>query len=327
MDILLGGRYRTGELIGTGGAATVFRALDETLHRDVAVKMFTPTTPDDDAYRRQHTETLLLATLSHPVLVTLLDAGLYEDSSGTMSNYLVMELIEGQDLRKTLAAGPLAPAAVANIGADLADALNYIHENGVVHRDIKPANILMANTGSLDTRLHPKLSDFGIARVVDASVATVHGATIGTANYLSPEQALSQPVTPASDIYSLGLVLLECITGEKAFPGPIVESAVARLLKDPPIPESIGFDWQELLGRMTAREPDNRPTAHEVALQLRSWTETVVLPPNAGTRESIPPVPVGAQPHRISATSADTGNVTTGNVVIPTPPNRAPSVG
>jgi eukaryotic-like serine/threonine-protein kinase len=327
VDILLGGRYRTGELIGTGGAATVFRALDETLHRDVAVKMFTPTTPDDDAYRRQHTETLLLATLSHPVLVTLLDAGLYEDSSGTMSNYLVMELIEGQDLRKMLAAGQLKPAAVANIGADLADALNYIHENGVVHRDIKPANILMSNTGSLDTRLHPKLSDFGIARVVDASVATVHGATIGTANYLSPEQALSQPVTPASDIYSLGLVLLECLTGEKAFPGPIVESAVARLLKDPPIPETIGADWQELLGRMTAREPDNRPTAHEVALQLRSWTETVVLPPNAGTRESSPPAPVEAQLHHVSAVSPDPGNVTTGNVVIPTPPNRAPSVG
>jgi eukaryotic-like serine/threonine-protein kinase len=327
VDILLGGRYRTGELIGTGGAATVFRALDETLHRDVAVKMFTPTTPDDDAYRRQHTETLLLATLSHPVLVTLLDAGLYEDSSGTMSNYLVMELIEGQDLRKMLAAGPLSPPAVANIGADLADALNYIHENGVVHRDIKPANILMSNTGSQDTRLHPKLSDFGIARVVDASVATVHGATIGTANYLSPEQALSQPVTPASDIYSLGLVLLECLTGEKAFPGPIVESAVARLLKDPPIPDSIGTDWQELLGRMTARVPNDRPTAHEVALQLRSWTETVVLPPTAGARASLTPVPVEAQPHRVSAVSPDTGNFTTGNVVIPTPPNRAPSVG
>lgn len=329
MDLLLGERYRALELLGTGGGASVYRATDETLGREVAVKMFAPATANDDDYRRQHTETQLLATLNHPGLVTLHDAGMHSDDKGAITSYLVMELVEGSDLRKRLKAGPLAPAEVAELGADLADALNYVHSNGVIHRDVKPANILVSGSDEQDTRLTAKLSDFGIARVMEATMATAHGATIGTANYLSPEQAEAKKVGPSTDIYSLGLVLLECLTGEKAFPGPVVEAAVARLLRDPELPSFLGTDWRELLARMTERVPENRPSAHDVALILRQWYQSDSV---ADTGADRPTSGEGAAERRPAARrdGADdpaTGGGTTGNIHIPSPPNRAPSVG
>lgn len=316
MDVLLGHRYRTTELIGTGGAAAVYRAVDENLGREVAVKLFRPSVNEDDEIRRQQTETLLLATLNHPGLVTLLDAGIMEEEPGRSATYLVMELVDGPDLRQTLKSGPLTAAGAASLGADLADALNYVHSNGVIHRDVKPANILLYPQAENDTRLYPKLTDFGIARMTDATVATAHGATIGTANYLSPEQAQGGAVDPRTDIYSLGLVLLECITGEKAFPGPIVESAVARLLRDPEIPSSLGADWVEVLRSMTARTVDARPEAHEAAAALRALAVEPGQQP---------------QPRHDTADSGqeDTaaGGITTGNIYIPLPPTHAPSLG
>ncbi|GAA1351987.1 hypothetical protein GCM10009636_13400 [Arthrobacter koreensis] len=314
MDLFLGQRYRTTDLIGTGGAASVHRAMDENLGREVAVKVFRPTVQEDDDYRRQHTETLLLATLNHPGLVTLLDAGLHREEDGQVLNYLVMELVDGPDLRRTLKSGPLPAVSVASLGADLADALAYVHSKGVIHRDVKPANILLFPQEH-DSRLYPKLTDFGIARLVEATVATAHGATIGTANYLSPEQAQGGTVAPSTDIYSLGLVLLESLTGEKAFPGPIVEAAVARLLRDPEIPDSLGPDWVDLLRAMTNRLPDARPAAHEAASALRALAvepETAI--PHADDEEP-------------DAEEVCTGGVTTGNIYIPLPPTHAPSLG
>ncbi|MEB7504591.1 serine/threonine-protein kinase [Arthrobacter koreensis] len=314
MDLFLGQRYRTTDLIGTGGAASVHRAVDENLGRDVAVKIFRPSVQEDDDYRRQHTETLLLATLNHPGLVTLLDAGLHHAEDGQVLNYLVMELVDGPDLRRTLKSGPLPAVSVASLGADLADALAYVHSKGVIHRDVKPANILLYPQEH-DSRLYPKLTDFGIARLVEATVATAHGATIGTANYLSPEQAQGGTVAPSTDIYSLGLVLLESLTGEKAFPGPIVEAAVARLLRDPEIPESLGTEWVELLRAMTNRLPDARPAAHEAAAALRVLAaEPEVAVPQTAENDA-------------DAEEVCTGGVTTGNIYIPLPPTHAPSLG
>ncbi len=348
METILGGRYRTRELIGIGGSASVYRAVDESLGRDVAIKMFAPTTPDDDEYRRQHTETLLLATLNHPGLVTLLDAGLHTADDGATASFLVMELIEGADLRRRLRGGPLTSVETAQIGADLADALNYIHNHGVIHRDVKPANILLANGHLEDTWHHPKLSDFGIARMVEASMTTAQGATIGTANYLSPEQALGHPVTGAADVYSLALVLLECLTREKAFSGTPMEAALARLLRDPEIPGWLPARWKDLLTRMTSRNPDARPTAHEVALSLRNLAEaplpepSAVVSPSLGstgadeagnvaaasaaTASAVAELPSAGQPSAESPAERTGGN-TTGNLAIPAPPNRAPSVG
>ncbi|MBD7996895.1 serine/threonine protein kinase [Arthrobacter sp. Sa2CUA1] len=314
MDLFLGQRYRITELIGTGGAASVHRATDENLGREVAVKLFRPTVQEDDDYRRQHTETLLLATLNHPGLVTLLDAGLHHGEDGRVLSYLVMELVDGPDLRRTLKSGPLPPLSVASLGADLADALAYVHSQGVIHRDVKPANILLFPQEH-DSRLYPKLTDFGIARMVEATVATAHGATIGTANYLSPEQAQGGTVQPSTDIYSLGLVLLEALTGEKAFPGPIVEAAVARLLRDPEIPASLGEDWVELLRAMTARLPDVRPAAHDAAGALRLLASEPDVAFAAGG-------PAAAEDDEVS-----TGGITTGNIYIPLPPDHAPSLG
>lgn len=270
MDQLLGGRYRTTQLIANGGSATIYRAVDENLDREVAIKLFPASTEGADDVRRQEIEVKLLATLSHPGLITLIDAGLHQGENDVPRAFLVMELIDGPDLRGRLKEGPLAETDVMQIGADLADALHYMHSNGVMHRDVKPANILMAEL-DIDTRPHPKLTDFGIARNIEASQITVHGATVGTASYLSPEQATGSNVSTPTDIYSLGLVLLECLTGVKEFPGPLLEATVARLLRDPEVPASLGPDWVNLLSAMTAREPSDRPTAHETALILRQW--------------------------------------------------------
>ena len=318
MDVLLGNRYRTHELIGSGGAASVYRAVDENLGRDVAVKLFNPGLSEDDEMRRQHTEMMLLATLNHPGLVTLLDAGIHEDGSGRSSSYLVMELVDGPDLRSRLKEGALPGQATASLGADLADALSYVHDHGVIHRDVKPANILLFPQNEHDTRLYPQLTDFGIARMVDATVATAQGATIGTANYLSPEQAQGTTVEPRTDIYSLGLVLLECLTGEKAFPGPVVEAAIARLLRDPEVPDFLGGEWVELLRAMTARTVQARPHAHEAASTLRLLAvETDTAGPGTLARVAGGP----ADP------DTGTGGITTGNIYIPAPPDRAPTLG
>lgn len=323
MTVLLADRYRTTDLLGVGGTASVYRAHDCRLHRDVAVKIFNATTSDDDAYRRQHTETILLTTLNHPGLVTVHDAGMHKDPEGRTAGYLVMEFVDGEDLRHLLQRGALPADVVAQLGADMADALAYIHSEGVIHRDVKPANILLFYSSDHGTRLYPKLTDFGIARVVEAASATAVGATIGTANYLSPEQAKGDPLDRRSDIYSLGLVLLECLLGEKSFPGPVVEAALARLLRDPDVPDSLGSDWVRLLRQMTARDPLLRPDAHEVALRLRSHDDA---PFRAGVVDSrILP----ALPGAIGGTEAGdllTGGVFTGSVHIPAPPSRAPSI-
>ena len=265
---LLGGRYLLESLLGRGGMASVYRARDEQLGRPVAVKVFFPHSADADDMRRQEGEVRMLASLSHPGLVTLFDAGAQDSPEGPRA-YLVMELVQGITLRERMRAGPMPSREVASIGADLADALNYIHRREVVHRDVKPANILLVDAAEEDAQASAKLADFGIARIVDGTRLTATGAIIGTVSYLSPEQALGSPLGPPTDIYALGLVLLECLTAERAFPGSAMESASARIMRDPTLPAAVAGDWGALLRAMTAREPDARPTARDAALGLR----------------------------------------------------------
>jgi serine/threonine protein kinase len=266
-DRLIADRYRILERIGHGGMAEVFRAHDQVLGRDVALKIFRRELASAEDLRRQEGEVRLLAALSHPSLVTLFDATSDSDGRGV----LVLEYVKGSDARARLKDGPLPGPIVAAIGADIAKALAYLHGQGVVHRDISPANILLPD--ALSTGVAAKLTDLGIARLVDAAKITATGSVMGTASYLSPEQALGRPLTGRSDVYSLGLVLLECVTGRREFPGTVAESAAARLSRDPAIPAGLEPRWSALLSAMTARDPEERPTAESVAGQLGALLE------------------------------------------------------
>jgi serine/threonine protein kinase len=153
---------------------------------------------------------------------------------------------------------------VAEIGAWLADALAYVHGEALIHRDVKPANVLLGQDGRV------RLTDFGIARLVDAAKVTATGLTVGTASYLSPEQVTAEPVGTAADVYSLGLVLLECLTGKREYPGSAVEVALARLSRPPHVPSDLPAGWPGLLTAMTDRDPARRPTCAQVAADLHA---------------------------------------------------------
>jgi serine/threonine protein kinase len=262
---LLAGRYRLLEVIGRGGMATVYRATDETLGRMVAVKVLSPGLTGPEHFKRQHDEVKLIASLSHPALVTLFDA-VVDETGENPECFLVMQFVDGPDLRHRLQSGPLEPALAARVGADLAAGLGYLAALNVVHRDVKPANVLIVGEETQSPRA--LLADFGIARIVDSARVTADGSVMGTATYLSPEQALGHDVGPASDMYSLGLVLIEALTGLRSFPGSAIESATARLTADPVVPTQFGSQWSDLLTAMTRRVPSDRIDPAEAATVL-----------------------------------------------------------
>ncbi|WP_411072516.1 protein kinase domain-containing protein [Streptomyces sp. cmx-4-25] len=253
---VLGGRYRLDGLLGSGGAADVHRGFDLRLRRPVAVKVFRAGV-DGNAEEGLHGEAVVLARLHHPGLVAAYDAGQH-DGRG----FLVMQLVEGGTLKGRIARGPLSPEETAATGAGLARALAHAHEAEVVHRDVKPSNIL------LDTAHRPHLADFGISRMLDATTRTATGTLVGTAAYLSPEQVLGRPVGRPTDVYALGLVLLECLTGRLEYDGAPLESAIARLHRQPVLPHWIPERLSALLDAMTALDEQDRPTALDCAHAL-----------------------------------------------------------
>ena len=317
--LVIGDRYRVLGRIGSGGMADVYRARDELLGRDVALKVFRRELATEEDLRRQKSEIRLLATLSHPSLVTLFDAVPGTDGRGV----LVLEYVDGPDLGSRIQAG-VEPVALAAIGADVARALDYIHHRGVVHRDVAPANILLP-VGE-HSGVGAKLTDLGIARLVDDAKVTATGSVVGTAGYMSPEQVRGDAVTAASDVYSLGLVLLEGLTGRREFPGSAVESAAARLSRDPAVPEHLRTGWRELLRAMTARDPDARPSAESVAERLdalrrepaTSGATTSVLPTGAVTRR----LPVETESTVALPTPVDPGRETAPPAALPAAPHR-----
>ncbi|WP_139983959.1 serine/threonine-protein kinase [Nocardioides litoris] len=252
-------RYRLGEVLGRGGAADVHVAEDTVLHRAVAVKVLRETAGDVASRDRFVSEARTLARLSHPGIVSVLDAGFTGERP-----FLVLELVDGPTLAELADGVPLPVDRVARLGAQVAEALDHAHRRGVVHRDVKPSNVLVRGEVA-------KIADFGIARLVDDTVRhTRTGLAIGTAAYLAPEQVAGEPAGTEVDVYSLGLVLIELLTGARAFEGSGTEVALARLHRDPEVPRHVDRGWQRLLRAMTEREPSARPDAAAVAAALRA---------------------------------------------------------
>src|SRR4051812_6945821 len=217
--------------------ADVFAARDRALERTVAVKVVRGTTPDQR--QRLEREALLLARFEHPNLVRIFDAQHDGDEA-----YVVLEYVDGPTLAEVIRAGPIAPARTAGLGAEVAQALAYIHRRGVIHRDVKPSNIFVGSDG------RTRLSDFGIARHEDDATLTQAGMVIGTGAYMAPEQVQAMDVGAPADVYALGLVLVECLTGRPAYIGTASESALARLTRDPDLTAAPG-GWRPLLSDMT----------------------------------------------------------------------------
>jgi hypothetical protein len=260
------GRYRVGDVIGRGGRATVYEAHDPLLGRKVALKLFTATATSPEEVRLQEAEARLVAGLDHFALTTLFDAGVDTSDPEEPRIFLVMERVVGADLRTRLREGTLTAGQVATLGSDLAQGLEAVHEAGFLHRDIKPANVLLVRRGP-SSRIRGKLTDFGISTIIGAAGDSEF--TTGTAAYLSPEQVLGQDPAPAWDVYALGLVLLEALTGVVAFPGGVDKSALARLEHDPEIPDTVPEVLARVLAAMTARDPADRPTAAEASVALQ----------------------------------------------------------
>ncbi|WP_123747344.1 serine/threonine-protein kinase [Saccharothrix texasensis] len=276
---MLADRYRLIEPIGIGGMAEVHRAWDTVLRRHVAVKLVQPGF-DPEAARRFDNEVHVLAGLTHPALVSVYDA----DTTATPP-FVVLRLVEGRTLHDRLLLGPLPPDEVRRLGARLADALAHVHAHNLVHRDVKPANIL------LDHQDDAYLADFGLAHLTGATRLTRTDQLVGTAGYLAPEQVLGQDVDHPADVYALGLVLLECLTGRREYEGGDVEAAVARLHRPPVIPDDLPADVRDLVARMTSAAPEDRPTAHDCARILTA---------------GVAPLPGAAAPLPAAVAEADT---------------------
>jgi hypothetical protein len=264
---LLDGRYQLHERVGEGGMAEVYRAEDTLLGRIVAIKLMRTDTTLLATDSRARGEVTALATLNHPSLVTLLDARVEHGQS----RYLVMEYVDGPTLAERMNAGALPGDEVVHLAAELAAGLHAVHEAGLVHRDVKPSNVLLAPGAGVVGGFQVKLADFGLAEPRDTDHATTRGLVLGTAAYLAPEQVRGLGSRPASDVYAFGLVLLEALTGERAFAHTTgIGAVLARLTESPVIPDGLGPGWTELLTAMTAHDPDLRPTALEVACRVAS---------------------------------------------------------
>jgi hypothetical protein len=285
---LLAGRFVLVREIGSGGMSTVFLGRDEVLDRPVAVKILRPDLEGSDVSARFRREGRTAARLSHPNIVQVYDAG-EADYEGREVSYIVMEYVLGGDLKVLIdRRGPLPGGELLRL-SEAAAGLAHAHERGVIHRDVKPHNILLDENG------RPKISDFGIARALDATHATRTGSYLGTALYSPPEQLKGEKVTPKSDVYSLGATLYHAATGRPPFVGAPIEIASQHVSKEPTPPrevnDAVSPALEALILNCMNKDPGARPTADEVRLGLleagRGVYATAVYPEPPATEPTI----------------------------------------
>lgn len=290
--VLLGGRYRLDERIASGGMGDVWRGTDEVLGRTVAVKSLLPALLEEPGFaERFRGEARTMATINHPGVVDVYDYG-----SDQQIAFLVMEYVEGDALSRTLSrVGRLTPARTMALVAQAADALHAAHEKGIVHRDVKPGNLLVRPNGTL------VLTDFGIARSEIVGQLTAVGSVLGTASYISPEQAAGGVATPASDVYALGVVAYQCLSGHRPFEGDNpLEIAMKHVREAPrPLPGDTPPAVRSIVERALAKDPAARwataATLAGVARQAASTFSGAARPTPAAPHS--PP----AQPHAVPA--------------------------
>ncbi len=288
-------RYALESRIATGGMGEVWRAADTVLGRQVAVKLLKAEYADDATFRsRFETEARHAASLHHPNVAAVYDFGeaAPSDGSGVARPYLVMELVDGQPLSALLEPGhPLDPDATRDLLAQAADALGAAHAAGIVHRDVKPANLLVTPGRTV------KITDFGIARAAEGMSLTETGQVMGTPQYLSPEQAQGGTATPASDVYSLGVVAFECLAGHRPY---VAETAVATALAHlrepvPELPDDVPADLAAVVRRAMAKSPEDRfADGAELATALRNPAAVAAGPDRTQVMTGVAPVPVPA---------------------------------
>lgn len=276
---VLGNRYTLTERIAVGGMGEVWAATDTVLARNVAVKLLHPAlSQESDFVERFRAEARHAAALQHPNIATVFDFG---EDDGTA--YLVMELVVGQPLSQLIhERAPLSVQETTAILIQAATALDAAHQGGVIHRDVKPANILITSDGTA------KLTDFGISRAVDSAPLTQTGQVLGTAQYLSPEQALGQTATAASDIYALGVVGHEMLTGVRPFDtGSVVSTALAHINQPPPqLPDTVPVGVRDVISAALAKDPADRPAtasamAHALGMPGAAFASAARIAPDS----------------------------------------------
>jgi eukaryotic-like serine/threonine-protein kinase len=299
LDEVIADRYELEELVGTGGMSSVYKARDRLLERNVALKVLHPQYSDDPEYvERFRREARSVAQLSHPHIVTVIDRG--EDGG---QQFIVFEFIDGENLKQLIGRiGPLPVRTAVELALEIADALAFAHDHGLVHRDVKPQNVLLTPDGDA------KVTDFGIARSLDVEQGvTQTGTVLGTSNYLSPEQASGQPVTPATDVYSLGVVLYELLTGDVPFPGENFVAVAMKHINEPP-PDlterrpDVPLRLVAAVERALEKDPSRRfQSMGEFGAELRRCLEELSAPEDDRTLVVRSPVLRESRPHRVRA--------------------------
>ncbi|MDR0346508.1 MAG: serine/threonine protein kinase [Nocardiopsaceae bacterium] len=278
---LLDSRYRLDSRIAAGGMGEVWQGTDQVLERRVAVKLLrSEYAVDAEGPARFRNEARHAGLLSHPNICQVFD---YSDGGTDEQPYLVMELVDGPSLARVLADGPLGPGQAMAVTAQVCAGLTAAHAAGLVHRDIKPANLLITKDGLV------KITDFGIAHAVGTAPVTRTGMVIGTWAYLAPERAAGNPAGPATDLYSLGVVAYECLTGKAPFEGePLALALAHREQALPPLPDGVPDGVAALVADLTAKDPADRPaSAGEVAARAEQLRADL-----AGTEPTRPDLPV-----------------------------------